>query len=183
MVATASEHEDAVRQSQDLFQVGTDHDHRHASPRQVRDRFVDGGACAHVDAAGGFVENEDLWRARHPPRQDHLLLVAAGKEAGQQAGAPLDAKALDVRGGKLADPARPQPAAVLERPVFAAEVFDAQHLGAIGGELDLRKKPVHAAAHHVFQQRAHRHLRGWVRADQAAVAQDDDAVRDPGDFL
>ena len=46
-------------------------------PRQFGDDFVDGRARADVDAAGRFVEDDDLRLAEDAPSDHDFLLIAA----------------------------------------------------------------------------------------------------------
>ena len=48
---------------------------------KVDDQLVDLVFRAHVDAAGGLVQQQDLGLGQKPAAQDDLLLVAAGKRA------------------------------------------------------------------------------------------------------
>src|SRR5260221_11775867 len=60
-----------------LLQVRADAYHRHSGSGQAGNGLIDRGARSHVDAAGWFLQNEDLWRTVEPARDNHLLLIAA----------------------------------------------------------------------------------------------------------
>ena len=64
LAAVAHDH-DAVREAQDLLELGGDEDHRHALRGQVGDQALDLRLGADVDAAGGLVEDQEL-AARSP---------------------------------------------------------------------------------------------------------------------
>ena len=82
-------HEHAVRDAQDLGQLGRDDDHRAALGREPLDQGVDLGLGADVDAAGRLVEQQDAGAGGDPAADDGLLLVAAGELADR----PLDHRA------------------------------------------------------------------------------------------
>ena len=48
---------------------------------KVEDQLVDLVLRAHVDAAGGLVQQQDLRLGQQPAADDDLLLVAAGERA------------------------------------------------------------------------------------------------------
>ena len=57
------------------------YDYSLALIRHVADQGVDLLLGAHIDAAGGVVEQQDVRTAGQGPGEYHLLLVAAGKLA------------------------------------------------------------------------------------------------------
>ena len=70
---------DAVGEAQQLGQFGGDDDDALALVGQLLDDAVDLVLGADVDAAGGFVQDQQVRVGEHPLGQDHLLLVAAGE--------------------------------------------------------------------------------------------------------
>ena len=77
-VAIMHDH-DSIAHSEDLRHFGRYHDHRETLPGQFRDQSVNFSFCAHVNAAGGLVEDQDLWRRQQPASNQGLLLVAAAE--------------------------------------------------------------------------------------------------------
>ena len=71
----------AIRQLHDLLDVGGDHQHSHAFLLELADDAVHVAAGGGVDAAGGFVEDDDLGTGGQGAGDDHLLLVAARQAA------------------------------------------------------------------------------------------------------
>src|SRR5512132_4267077 len=70
-------HEHAIGQPEHLGQVGRHDDHAEPFGGEAADDLVDLGLRPDVDALGRLVEHETLGRGRQPPREQHLLLVAA----------------------------------------------------------------------------------------------------------
>lgn len=56
-----------------------DQNHCLALIRHLMDQAVDLVLGANIDAAGGFVKNQNLRLRKHPLTQNHFLLVAAGQ--------------------------------------------------------------------------------------------------------
>ena len=89
-------HQHAVGHGQQLRHLGGDHDDGYALLAQIVQQAIDVRLCSHVDAPGGFVQDDDLGRDLQPLRQDHLLLVAAGQCARKcVAAARLDRQLVD----------------------------------------------------------------------------------------
>src|SRR5687767_13113997 len=72
-------HVDAVADAEQLRHLGGDDDDAFPLLRQPRNDGVDLVFRADVDAAGRFVQDQDLRPGEQPLAEDHLLLVAAGK--------------------------------------------------------------------------------------------------------
>ena len=91
-----------VAHGQDLRQLRGDHNHTLPGLYHVVHHTVYLNFGAHVDAAGGFVEDEDIGVDIHPLSDDHLLLVAAG-ELGRNLvqGGRLDLQRLHIRMARL----------------------------------------------------------------------------------
>src|ERR1017187_662015 len=77
----AAHHAYGVAQAEELGQVGADKDDRLAGRRQLPDEPVDLRLAAHVDPAGGLVEEEYPRRVLEQPRERDPLLVPPGKLA------------------------------------------------------------------------------------------------------
>jgi hypothetical protein len=75
--AAVAQDDDAVGEPQDLGEIARREEHGHAAPAELREDGVDLLARAHVDAAGGLVEQQHLRGAREPLAERDLLLVAA----------------------------------------------------------------------------------------------------------
>src|SRR3990167_3632445 len=80
LVAVA-EHHDAVRHAHHLAHFGRDEQHGHARLGQAQDLVHDFLLGGHVDAACGFVQDQQARLDGHPAREDRLLLVAAREQA------------------------------------------------------------------------------------------------------
>src|SRR5512134_1662951 len=65
-----------ITESEQLGQVRADDEHRLALVGRAGNHLVDLRLAADVDAAGGFVEQQDVALLVHQPRERHLLLVA-----------------------------------------------------------------------------------------------------------
>ena len=50
-----------------------------AFPGQTADLRMDALACAHVDAPGRLIDDEDIGVRQQPAADEHLLLIAAGE--------------------------------------------------------------------------------------------------------
>ena len=101
--AALAHDEDAVAHAEDLGELGGDHDDGDPLLGELGDQGVDLGLGADVDAAGGFVEDENLRLGGEPAGDDDLLLVAAGEGADallHRRGA--DAEVVDVAGDERA---------------------------------------------------------------------------------
>lgn len=81
-----AEHQDAVGEAEHLGDLAGDQQHGQAFVGQSPDDRVQLGAGAHVDAPGGFVEQQDPAAAQQPAGQDRFLLVAAGQGADRHGG-------------------------------------------------------------------------------------------------
>lgn len=109
--AAGGEDGDAVAEHHEFVEVGGDDEHGFALGGEVGEEAVDFEASADVDAAGGFVEDEDIAIAEEPAGYDDLLLVAAAEfDDALVGGVAADLEALDpmVQGtgfGAAADPA------------------------------------------------------------------------------
>ena len=68
-----------VAHSQDLRQLGGDHDDALAGLHQIIHDPVNLDLGAHVDTTGGLIENKDVGVGIDPLADNHLLLVAAGQ--------------------------------------------------------------------------------------------------------
>ena len=79
--------EHPVAQVRQFLGLGGYDEHRHALARKVADQTMNFGACADVDAARRFVENEHFGPRRQPSGDDHLLLVAAAQSSDRRFGA------------------------------------------------------------------------------------------------
>ena len=91
--------QDAVGHPQDFRQFAADHYHGFAAGGQTVDQLVDLVLRAHVDAAGGLVEDHHPGVALEPPGDQELLLVAARELTRALPGiGDLDAQALRVAG-------------------------------------------------------------------------------------
>ncbi len=80
--ASAVHDRDAVGELQHLVQLGGDEQHGRARVALEDDLPVDELDAAHVQAAGGLVEHQQLEVAAELARHDELLLVAAGERPG-----------------------------------------------------------------------------------------------------
>src|SRR6516165_12726722 len=69
--------DDAVADAYDLRQIGGNDEYSGAGFREIVNDRIDLGLGADIDATRRLVENQDPWRGRKQPRQQHLLLVAA----------------------------------------------------------------------------------------------------------
>ena len=79
---TAAGHDqDAVTDAQQLGHFRRNHQNRLALVGQIDDQLVNFILGAHVDAAGGLVQEQDLRVGQQPAAQNDLLLVAAGQAA------------------------------------------------------------------------------------------------------
>src|SRR6185369_398885 len=133
----------AIAHGNDLGQLGTDHQHGRAVAHQLVEQREDLGLGPDVDAARGFIEQEQL-RIGVEPLADHdLLLVAARQQADalHRAGCG-DAQPLDQRAGDRHAPAWREPAAgktvaqAGEQQVVGHRPYQRQPLGlaAFGNE-------------------------------------------------
>src|SRR5215831_20556936 len=86
-------HGDAVADTENLFQVAADDDHRRAVGGQLIDQFVNLALRADVDAARRLVEDDHLQFPQQPLRQYDLLLVAAAELRNRR----LDRRSLDAQ--------------------------------------------------------------------------------------
>ncbi|ADI10120.1 hypothetical protein SBI_07000 [Streptomyces bingchenggensis BCW-1] len=73
--------QDPVAHAQHLGEVAGDHQHRVPGGGEFVDELVDLDLGAHVDSAGGLVEDEHLAVGQQPLADDDLLLIAAGQGA------------------------------------------------------------------------------------------------------
>src|SRR5690606_16877878 len=71
-----------VREPEDLGELAGDQHDRDAALEELGDVEVDLPLGAHVDPAGGLVEDHDVRVGEHHLRQHHLLLVAARQRLG-----------------------------------------------------------------------------------------------------
>ena len=71
--------EDAIAHAQNFRQLGGNHHDRHPLPGEFGDQPVDLRLGADIDAARRLVENENARLGHQPPRDQHLLLIAAGE--------------------------------------------------------------------------------------------------------
>ena len=95
--AAAVEDEDAVREADDLGQLGGAEQDRPAAVGELADEQVDLALGPDVDAARRVVEQEDVRCDLEPLAEDDLLLVAAGQPADDRVRAVrLDAQRLDL---------------------------------------------------------------------------------------
>ena len=76
-----TEYHNAVRHSQQLLHIGGDHDHALAFLAKAVHELIDLILCAHIDAAGGLVKDDNIGLGCQRLAHDHLLLVAAGQGA------------------------------------------------------------------------------------------------------
>ena len=74
-------HVDAIREAEDLRQLGADEHDPQPLVGEIINQAVDFGLGADVNAARRLVEDQDFRLRSQPARQDDLLLVAAGKLA------------------------------------------------------------------------------------------------------
>ena len=65
--------------SHDLGELAGDKDDRYPPGGQLADDAVDLAFGSHIDAPGGFVQDQNLWIDGQPARQKHLLLVSPRK--------------------------------------------------------------------------------------------------------
>src|SRR6476646_3865160 len=72
-----AQHENPIRQIQQLRQFARDEQNRRTLFRQLADQRVNLGFRPDVHAARRLVENENLRLRGEPPREDDLLLIAA----------------------------------------------------------------------------------------------------------
>src|SRR5574344_1331715 len=82
---TVAKDDNAVGDSHDLFQLGTDDHDAEARIRIAVDDFKNFRLGADVDAAAGFVQEQNLRMSQEALADDHLLLVAAGQGQDGQA--------------------------------------------------------------------------------------------------
>src|SRR5574344_1049112 len=82
---TVAKDDNAVGESHDLFQLGTDDHDAEARIRIAVDDFKNFRLGADVDAAAGFVQKQNLRMSQEALADDHLLLVAAGQGQDGQA--------------------------------------------------------------------------------------------------
>src|SRR5262245_42061806 len=68
--------QDAVGESQQFGQFGTDHDDGLASGRQVVEQNINLVLGSRIDATRGLIEDQDLAVSGQPLGQDYLLLIA-----------------------------------------------------------------------------------------------------------
>ena len=92
-LAPIAQHRDAVRHANHLAHLRRDEQHRHAGLRQPQDLVHDFLLGRHVDAARGFVEDQQARVGREPARDHRLLLVAAREQAHRH----FDARAFDAQ--------------------------------------------------------------------------------------
>ena len=70
-----AEYEDAVGDGEQFGKLAGGHDDRHALGRETSDQRVNLRLRADVDAARGFVEQQDFRVGQEPAREDALLLI------------------------------------------------------------------------------------------------------------
>ena len=70
----------------ELRKLGVDDDDAYALSREFMDEAVDFRTRRHVNAAGGLVKNQDMWRANQPLCHDHFLLIPATQNSGRRTG-------------------------------------------------------------------------------------------------
>src|ERR1700722_17708862 len=95
-------HHDAVRDAEDLVDLGRNHRHRATARREISDDTRDLALRADIDSTRGLVEQQHARIAQKPFAQHNLLLVTAG-EAGDEVEIPASAnlKALDCLAARL----------------------------------------------------------------------------------
>jgi len=79
--AAVAEDEDAGAVADDFVEFGGNEENREAVGAELGDELFDLGLGADVDAAGGFVEDDDGGLGREPAGEEDFLLVAAGEIA------------------------------------------------------------------------------------------------------
>ena len=77
--APAAHHENAIAHPEQFGQLGGNHDDAGAGFRQAVHQVVDLDLGANVDAARGFVEDEDARIAGKPLAEHDFLLIAAAQ--------------------------------------------------------------------------------------------------------
>jgi len=99
--AAAAHHEDAVGEAEELGELGGDEQDALACGGEFAQEGVDFGLGADVDAARGFVDDEQARVGEEPARDEELLLVAAGEgRGGGVRAAPLEMHPrAEIRGG------------------------------------------------------------------------------------
>ena len=83
---------DTVAHADDFRQFRRNHDDRYALGGQFIHQVIDILFRTDIDAAGRFIQDEQLRMHAHPLRDDDLLLVAAGESARRK----LDGLCLDA---------------------------------------------------------------------------------------
>lgn len=73
--------EDAIGDLQELLQLRADHEDGVSGSRQLVHEMKNLRLGRNVDAAGGFVKENDTRAGQHPLGDDHLLLIAAAELA------------------------------------------------------------------------------------------------------
>src|SRR4051794_25902722 len=135
----------AVRALDHLLKLGGDHQHTQALLGQLTDEALDLSLGPHVDATGGFVEDQELRVGGEPAGEQHFLLVAARELADALLGAgALDAEAADEAVDDLALPRLVDDAGLGEAGQEGeGQVLAHRHLGddtldlaVLGGEAD-----------------------------------------------
>ena len=95
--AAIAEDEDARAVAHDFVEFGRDEEDGEAVGAELGDELFDLGFGANVDAAGGFVEDDDGGLGGEPAGEEDLLLVAAGEIANGDLGIRgFDAEGADV---------------------------------------------------------------------------------------
>lgn len=88
--------DDAVGRTDQLGQVGGNHDYSQTSAGDLIASFIDFGFCANIDAACRFIENQHFQIRGDPFSQRHFLLIATRQGGHSQIAAQrLDTKRLD----------------------------------------------------------------------------------------
>ena len=127
--------DDAVAHAEDFRQFGADHEHGLALFGELVDQLINFVLGPDVDASGGFVEDDHLGVALEPLGENDLLLVAAGKRAGDLLGAgDLDLNLVDVSGEGQSlftlpnEAARGEVAEIRQSEVFADRLAEDESL-------------------------------------------------------
>lgn len=98
--AAAAHDGDGVANAEEFGEVGADENDGFAGGGEFADEFVDLGLGGNVDAAGGFIEEQNFRLRMEQATDGNFLLVAAGKFAdGLKGITSANAKAIDPAGG------------------------------------------------------------------------------------
>src|ERR1700722_3431104 len=77
--APVAQHEHAVGALGDFLKLGRDHEDAKALVSELSDQRLNLSLCPDIDAAGRFVEDQEYRIGAEPSREQHFLLIAAGK--------------------------------------------------------------------------------------------------------